>query len=129
MLVRAAVDRERQQVLADAAVVEQRVALAGRAVPRDRLALAGGGDQELDQIGLDREDVVGEARVALDRVQPGVLFVFSTLSTRSDGSPAVSTGVDMTRSEPPWVTSSWTSTTFRPALASAAEAVRRVRYE
>ena len=52
LLVRVAVDRELEQVGADAAVVEQRVALAGRAVAGDPLALASACDQELEQAPL-----------------------------------------------------------------------------
>ena len=50
VLVRVAVDRVVEEVRADAAVVQQRVALPGRAVAGDRLAGALGVDQELEQL-------------------------------------------------------------------------------
>ena len=58
-----------EQVGADAAVVEQRVALAGRAVAGDPLALAPPGDQELEQAPLGLLDLRGEREVRLERVE------------------------------------------------------------
>ena len=71
LLVRAAVDGVLEQVLADAAVVEQRVALARGAVADDPLALGARRQEEVEQVALDREDLVGEAVVPLEGVQPG----------------------------------------------------------
>ena len=62
LLVRVAVDRVVEQVGADPAVVEQRVALARRAVAGDALALAPLGDQELEQAPLGLLDLRGERR-------------------------------------------------------------------
>ena len=52
LLVRVAVDRVVEEVRADAAVVEQRVALAGRAVAGDRLPARLASMQERQQVAL-----------------------------------------------------------------------------
>ena len=66
LLVRVAVDRVVEEVGADAAVVEQRVALARRAVAAT-LAVVLGLDQELEQLALGLLDLLVEAAVALER--------------------------------------------------------------
>ena len=69
LLVGVAVDRELEQVGADAAVVEQRVALAGGAVAGDALAVAAALDQELEQAPLGLLDLRRETGVSLERVE------------------------------------------------------------
>ena len=63
VLVGIAVDGEVEEVGADAAVVEQRVALARRAVAADRLALVLGRDQERQELALRASHLLGERRV------------------------------------------------------------------
>jgi len=75
MFVRVAVDRERQQVLADASVVEQRVALAGRAVAGNRGALAGASNEELKQFIPGGTNHCSETAVPLEGVQTRGGFV------------------------------------------------------
>ena len=67
LLVRVAVDREVEEVGADAAVVEERVALSGRAVAGDPLAGSLQPDQELEDAALGLLDLGGEAPVTVDR--------------------------------------------------------------
>jgi hypothetical protein len=50
VLIGVSVDREVEEVGADGAIVEERVALAGRAVAADPLALVLGADQERKQV-------------------------------------------------------------------------------
>ena len=82
VLVRVAVDRVVEQVGADPAVVEQRVALARGAVADDLLALAAEPDQELEQRPLRLLHVLGEPRVALGRAQALVLLAREQLGDR-----------------------------------------------
>src|SRR5689334_8319313 len=72
---RAAVDGVREQVAANAAVVEQRVAFARRAVAHDRLAESFGIEQELHEVVADRRDRTSEADVSVDGVEADALFV------------------------------------------------------
>ena len=66
VLVGVAVDGEVEEVGADAAIVEQRVALARRAVAADRLALVLGRDQERQQPALGASHLLVERRVGRD---------------------------------------------------------------
>ena len=50
--------------------------------------------------------------------RPAAASSASTSATAALGAPAVSVGIDQVRSEPPWLGSSSTSTTVRPAAAS-----------
>ena len=56
-------------------VVEERVALGGGAVAADPLAGALGGDEELERAELDAERRLGEAAVALERIETRPLLV------------------------------------------------------
>ena len=85
VLVGVAVDREVEEVGADAAVVEQRVALAGRAVAADPLALLLGRDQERQQLALGALHLLGEARVGRRaRAKPSSRSRASSSPTRGD---------------------------------------------
>ena len=61
VLIRIAIDREVEEILADAAIVEQRVALPGRAVAADPLALSLQVDQRGEQIAFHGFNAAGEA--------------------------------------------------------------------
>src|SRR5882672_916462 len=67
LLVRIAVDREIEEVSADAAVVEQGVALARSAVADDALPGALRTDEKLQQRALGFPDLLGERRVGIER--------------------------------------------------------------
>ena len=82
LLVGVAVDGEVEQVRADAAVVEQRVALARRAVAGDPLALAAPLDEELEQAPLRLLDLGREGAVALERVEAQRALALGEASTR-----------------------------------------------
>ena len=69
LLVRVAVDRVLEEVGADAAEVQERVALPGRAVAGDALALAAARDEELEQAPFGLVDLGGERAVRLERVE------------------------------------------------------------
>jgi hypothetical protein len=62
VLVGIAVDRKVDEVGADAAVVQKRVALAGRAVGADALALLLAGDQKRQEIALGPAHLLAEPR-------------------------------------------------------------------
>ena len=66
LLVWVAVDRERQEIRSDAAVVQERVRLARSSVPSDRPALALKVDQCLQDRLLEAGDAVAERRVCRD---------------------------------------------------------------
>ena len=68
VLVGIAIDREVQEVGADAAVVEQRVALARGAVSADALALVLGRDEERQQLALGALHLVARTRRRLRRL-------------------------------------------------------------
>ena len=86
LLVRVAVDGEVEQVGADAAVVEKRVALAGGAVAGHPLALPPAVDQELEQAPLGLLDPRRELAVALQRVEAQRTLAFAQrLHLRADG--------------------------------------------
>ena len=74
VLVRVAVDRVVEEIGADAAVVQERVALAGSAVPDDLLPLAAELDEEIEECALRLLHLLGEARVALGRAEPLALL-------------------------------------------------------
>ena len=70
----------------------------------------------------------GEAVVPLDRVQAGLGLGGEHGRDRARWRAAAdSVGIDQVRSEPPWVGSSSTSTTLRPAAASTRWVVSRDR--
>ena len=71
VLVRIAVDRVVQEIGADAAIVQQRVALARRAVADNLLAGAAGRDQELQQLALGLLDLLGEVQVGVQLAVAG----------------------------------------------------------
>src|SRR5580765_3585716 len=74
LLGRRGVDRGLEQVAADAAVVQQRVALGWRAVAPDATARALLRDQELEQLVLGLAHARGELVVGLDARKPSTLL-------------------------------------------------------
>src|SRR5512147_1618882 len=93
LLVRVAVDRELEQVGADAAVVEQRVSLAGSAVADDAFAIATALDQELEQLPLGLDHPRRERAVSLEPVEVELPLAFGQLrhpgADRMAGSAAI----------------------------------------
>src|SRR5690606_7574471 len=71
LLVRVAVDRVRQQLGADPAVVQERVALAWRAVASDAQALVVEANQQLQQLALHAGYLGLEPAVARQVVKAG----------------------------------------------------------
>ena len=104
------------EILADAAVVQQRRALARRSISGHRLALARRLDQELHQRQLGLFHLAGETFVTFHRSQPGASSSPSHfLDARLDRVRLISLcGRRKTRSEPPCVANSSTSNTFSP---------------
>ena len=80
VLVGIAVDREVEEVGADAAVVEQRVALARRAVAADASCPAPWRDQERQQVALGAAHLLGEARIGLDLEEAALDLVLEQLA-------------------------------------------------
>src|SRR5215469_8479591 len=87
LLHRAPVDGVGQQVGADPAVIQQRVALAGGAVTSHRLARLGRVEQEPDEFAFDGEHLAREAGVTRHQVQAGCLFA---VEHRLDPGPRLS---------------------------------------
>ena len=129
LLVRVPVDRVVEEVRPDAAVVEQRVALAGRAVADDLLALAPQPDQELEQRALRLLDTLGEARgsVSGSRRPCASSRASSSRDGRRPARRPPSACCRKTRSEPPWLGSSSTSTTVEPVRARRSRGSRGAR--
>ena len=121
VLVRIAVDGVLEQIAADTAVVEQRVALTGCAVADDPLALGVAVEQEAQQLVADRLSPAAQLAGSRppDAGRPPRSIRKHLGYTRSLGVPAHSFGRAHTRIEPPCVGISSTSTTARPAVASA----------
>src|SRR6185437_16197003 len=69
-----AVDGEVEEIAADAAIIEERVAFARRAVAGDRLAPALGVDEEVEKAALRRLDALGERGIGRKLAQAGLLL-------------------------------------------------------
>src|SRR5882672_7392770 len=74
LLVRIAIDGIVDEVGADAAVIEERVAFARRPVPDHRFALAPDADQEFQELPLGLFDLLSKITICFDSAKPGVLF-------------------------------------------------------
>src|SRR5258706_3349547 len=74
LLVRIAIDGVVDEIRADAAVVEERVAFARRPVPDHRFALAPDADQEFQELPLGLFDLLSKITICFDSAKPGVQF-------------------------------------------------------
>ena len=114
LLVGVPVDRVVEEVRADPAVVEKRVALARRAVADDLLPVAPEPDQEVEERPLRLAHALREPAVRRRVAHPLDVLAVEELGdgrARLDPPPR---GARKTRSDPPWLGSSSTSTRSRP---------------
>ena len=116
LLERAAVDGVRQQVCPDAAVVEQGVALARGAVAGDGRPSAAAASRKSSRSLLICSTSAANPACPARVCSPAASSSSSTALTGAAGSPALPRAGRSTRSEPPWVPSSSTSTTRKPAV-------------
>ena len=79
VLIGVAVDGVFEEIRADAAEVQERVALSRRAIADDSLALAPACDQELEQTPLRLVHLRGERAVTLERVEAQRALAFCEL--------------------------------------------------
>ena len=75
MFVRIAIHGELDEVRADAAMVEQRIALTGRPVASDSHAGSLAADEELDEVVAGGRHLTGKPVMALDGVETSRGFV------------------------------------------------------
>ncbi len=117
LLVRVPVDGVVEEVRPDAAVVEQRVPLPRRAVADDLLALAPEVDEQLEERALRLAHAFGEASVRLRVAHPLRVLAGEQLGDGGAGATPAPACCRKTRSEPPWLGSSSTSTRSSPCAA------------